>query len=377
MSKTSDAAPADKSIEERANGLRRAFNAAQEGRAWGDLAPWIAAVHAADASRPGLSEKTRDILQRARERLIEEPGSQALDDEIVALLRASCGEIPEEVRTESSENAVAGWTQDGDDWIRRVGSEEIRVENRGDQFECTWYQGDRESLIIRGDLTAVLMAVDGVMNAGSGLAPPGLPEIQSPITDAAIDKAVAEAKADPFTGVPEEERERIRAIARDAADAAMKDGGNMLDAGVAYRAARDREVVAYRAQTKADPLAGLPEEERRRIEGVGLAARFRTYRDSGDTKHDLATKNERDAIAREVAAYRARQGVPETLTREEAEKRLRALDLSDKVLGRCLDVPRDVLNEIGWGTGDQVKGARVAVILRAYVRGLDAQGAAS
>ena len=144
---------------------------------------------AVDASRPGLSEKTRDILQRARERLIEQPGSQALDDEIVALLRASCGEIPEEVRTESSENAVAGWTQDGDDWIRRVGSEEIRVENRGDQFECTW------SLIIRGDLTAVLMAVDGVMNAGSGLAPPGLPEIQSPITDDAIGEAVAQAKS--------------------------------------------------------------------------------------------------------------------------------------------------------------------------------------
>ena len=164
---------------------------------------------AVDASRPGLSEEEArpddrvsmdSELARAVRDTLGETTHYGVMERIEELLdvekeSASRGDVPAEVRTESSENAVAGWTQDGDDWIRRVGSEEIRVENRGDQFECTWYQGDRESLIIRGDLTAVLMAVDGVMNAGSGLAPPGLPEIQSPITDDAIGEAVAQAKS--------------------------------------------------------------------------------------------------------------------------------------------------------------------------------------
>ena len=67
--------------------------------------------------------------------------------------------------TPPGEDASGEWTQDGDDWVRRVGGEEIRVENCGERFDYTWYKGDREALVIRGDLTAVLMAVDGVVNA--------------------------------------------------------------------------------------------------------------------------------------------------------------------------------------------------------------------
>ena len=129
------------------------------------------------------------------------------------------------------------------------------------------------------------------------------------------------------------------------------------------------------AVAEADPLAGLPEEERQRIQSVGHAARFRTYRDSGETNHALASENARAAITREVAAYRARQ-VPETLTREEAEQRLRAVGVGPKTIKEDLVSPRDVIacydpNNIAPSHAAHVA-ARVD-ILRAYVRGLDAK----
>ena len=95
------------------------------------------------------------------------------------------------------------------------------------------------------------------------------------------------------------------------------------------------------------------------------------HRDSGETNHALASENERAAIAREVAAYRARQ-VPETLTREEAIVRASHLDPAARSM-IDLDNPRECLRSFDTcfvsGPPDCYAARE---IVRAYVRGLDA-----
>ena len=60
-------ATTDASLEARAKAMRRAFNEAQQGHEWGDIAPWIAALTSADASRPGLTEEqARALIRHAR-----------------------------------------------------------------------------------------------------------------------------------------------------------------------------------------------------------------------------------------------------------------------------------------------------------------------
>ena len=92
-------ATTDASLEARAKAMRRAFNEAQQGHEWGDIAPWIAALTSADASRPPLTEE-QAMLARIVDALATNQGTLtghlanlcALGEEAAALLRASRGE---------------------------------------------------------------------------------------------------------------------------------------------------------------------------------------------------------------------------------------------------------------------------------------------
>lgn len=230
----------------------------------------------------------------------------------------------------------------------------------------------------------------------------GLPEIQSPITDAAIDAArwgllgqYVRATHSPehdhlFPGYAERRAALSGAVAKvDARDAAG-----------AYHVTTDDETqwAWYQPDelapvAKTDPLAGLPEAERARI--IAAAEKAQADRDNPwrtpSTDHPQTCPYRRDAlnvctcsgvyrdtIAREVAAYRAGR-TPEMLNREEAEARLRALGIGPKTISEDFANPRDVIacyDPANIAPRYAAEVARRIAILAAHVRWLDAQKSA-
>ena len=307
-------------------------------------------MRAVDASRPGLSkEQARawgdEIAARVFEHARPDIALHVMYCEAIRL--ASRGEIPEEVRAAAKPVPPPPYTGP---WPLCI--------------DCVTEPGMPPTKMLPGlDTLCAKCDAGGYMWAPKDA--DELPEIQSTATDAAIGAAVAQAKNSDVA--------MCAACGKKPADLCLDCEDQQHKAGATWDAAGLEKVRA----ACADPLAGLPEEDRHRIKRAGIAARLRTYRDSGETQHDLATRNERDAIAREVAAYHARQGVPETLTREEAEALASRLSLAARGM-IDLDNPRECLRSFDASFVSGPPDCYTArEIVRAYVRWLDAQGTAS
>ena len=196
-------------------------------------------------------------------------------------------------------------------------------------------------------LVAALADPDAAEGAAALLADMGPPAAQSPITDAAIDAAKPKAKrvADP--------------VCDTCGEPATKTGttGTFCDL--------DADACSHDilASHNTDPLAGLPEEEQTHIlESAGRSARETPF------DQDAAAGA---TVAREAAAYRAQQNVPEMLGRKEAAKRLAALGLSDFSVVQMLDNARVWLS----GAAGPMRG-EVRDLLAAHAQWLDAQKSA-
>ena len=156
----------------------------------------------------------------------------------------------------------------------------------------------------------------------------GLPEIQSPITDAAIDAAVVEAH--PLAGLPEAERVRIVAGAANA----MPDNRERFVTN---------SVAAYHA----------------RQSGVGVAiGREGQWFPQSTGTHTFGGRLRADCA-------------PEMLTREEAEEQLRAGGMAEPAIVHVLHYAPHAA-----GLADLSSSPTVRAILTAHVRWLDAQKSA-